>query len=146
MLDLVVKKLERWVTFALVTMLCFVVVLATVELAVTIIQDIAAPPVFFPGIDKLLDIFGRFLLVVIGIELVETMRTFAHTGVVRVQIVLMVAIIALARKIIVLEIGKVTSLSMIGLASLLAGLSIAYQVFVRGTRRDQPDSQSPPDA
>jgi uncharacterized membrane protein (DUF373 family) len=131
MLD-VVKKLERWVTLALIVMLAVVVLLATVELGVTIVKDIAAPPVLFPGIDKLLDVFGRFLLVLIGMELVETMRTFAHEGVVRVEVVLTVAMIALARKIIVLEIAHVSSLSMLGLAALLAALSFAYQVFVRG--------------
>jgi uncharacterized membrane protein (DUF373 family) len=130
MLD-VVKKLERWVTLVLIVMLGVVVVLATVELGVTIVRDVAAPPVLFPGIDKLLDVFGRFLLVLIGIELVETMRTFAHGGAVRVEVVITVAMIALARKIIVLEIAHVESLSMIGLAAVLAALSFAYKVVVR---------------
>jgi uncharacterized membrane protein (DUF373 family) len=130
MLD-VVKKLERWVTLALIVMLGVVVLLATVELGVTIVRDVATPPVLFPGIDRLLDLFSRFLLVLIGIELVETMRTFAHGGAVRVEVVITVAMIALARKVIVLEIAHVSGLSMIGLAAVLAALSFAYRVVVR---------------
>jgi uncharacterized membrane protein (DUF373 family) len=123
-------------------MLGIVVSLATVELGVAIFQDIAAPPVFLPGIDKLLDIFGRFLLVLIGVELIETIRTFVLDGVVRVEVVLTVATIAIARKVVVLEIDHVAGLSMVGLAALLTSLAFAYLVFVRGIRVLPPRRRS----
>ncbi len=126
-----VKQLEHVVTLVLVALLCVIVVLATVELAVTTVQDIIAPPVLFPGIDKLLDLFGRVLLVVIGLELIETMRVFAAEGVVRVEVVLTVAMIALARRIIVLEPGHVPAPVLFAIAALLVALSIANLAFVR---------------
>jgi uncharacterized membrane protein (DUF373 family) len=133
-LDLV-KRLERWITAALIWMLLLVVVLSTIELGYTIYEDIVAPPfLFFPGIDRLLDIFGRLLLVVIGIELLETLRALSTEGLVRLEIVLTVAVIALARKIIVLEIGRVTSAEMAGIAVLLVALAAAYWAFVRHLR------------
>jgi uncharacterized membrane protein (DUF373 family) len=127
----VVRKLEQWITVALIVMLAVVVLLATIELGHAIVVDVTTPPVLFPGIDKLLDVFGKLLLVLIGIELIETMRSFAREGVVRVEVVLTVAIIALARKIIVLEPGHVESLYLLGMAALLAALSFAYRAFVR---------------
>ena len=126
-----VKKLEGWITLVLMAMLAVVVLLATVELGYTIGADIVAPPVLFPGIEKLLDIFGKLLLVLIGIELLETIRAFATEGRVRVEIVLTVAMIALARKIIVLEPGRVSSADILALAALLAALSLACWVFLR---------------
>lgn len=126
-----VKKLEHVVTLVLVVLLCAIVVLATVELAVTTAQDVMTPPVLFPGIDKLLDLFGRVLLVVIGIELIETMRAFAAEGVVRVEVVLTVAMIALARRIIVLEPGHVSAPTLFAIAALLVALSVAFLAFVR---------------
>jgi uncharacterized membrane protein (DUF373 family) len=126
-----VKKLEHVVTLVLVALLCAIVVLATVELAVTTAQDIMAPPVLFPGIDKLLDLFGRVLLVFIGLELIETMRSFAAEGLVRVEVVLTVAMIALARRIIVLEPGHVSAPVLFATATLLVALSVAYLAFVR---------------
>lgn len=126
-----VKKLEHWVTLVLVGMLCVLVVLATVELGVGLARDIVAPPVFFPGIDKLLDLFGRVLLVVIGLELVETMRVFAAGGVVRVEVVLTVAIIALARRVILLEPGHTSGVTLLGIAAVLAAVAFAYRMFVR---------------
>lgn len=131
MLDLV-KKLEHWLTMVLIAMLAVVVVLATVELGFTLARDIAAPPVLFPGIEKLLDLFGRFLLVLIGVELLETMRTFATEHVVRVDVVLTVAMIAMARKIVVIEPEHAASMTLFGIAAVIAALALAYQVFVRG--------------
>jgi uncharacterized membrane protein (DUF373 family) len=130
-LDLV-RKLERWVTLAVIAMLCIVVVLSTVELGFYLAKDILAPPIFFPGIDQLLDIFGRVLLVIIGIELLESMRAFAAEGAVRAEVVLRVAMIAIARKIIILEPGQASGILLLAVAALLVGLSIAYRVFVRG--------------
>jgi uncharacterized membrane protein (DUF373 family) len=134
----VVKRLERGITLALAGMLLVVVILATVELGYTIYQDIVSPPVLFPGIDRLLDIFGKLLLVIIGIELLETLRALTAEGLVRLEIVLTVAVIALSRKIIVLEIGRVTSGEMAGIASLLVALAVAYWAFARRGRRPAP--------
>lgn len=126
-----VKKLEHAITLVLIGMLCVVVVLATVELGVSIVKDIAAPPLLFPGIDKLLDLFGDVLLVTIGLELVETMRAFASGGAVRVEVVITVAIIALARRVIVLEPGHTSASVIFALAALLAALALAYRALVR---------------
>lgn len=126
-----VKRLERWVALVLCAMLCLVVVLATVELGVVLARDILSPPVLFPGIDKLLDLFSQVMLVVMGLELVETMRHFATEGVARVEVVITVAAIALARRIVVLEPGHVPTASFFGMAALFAALAIAYRAFVR---------------
>jgi uncharacterized membrane protein (DUF373 family) len=135
MLD-ILHKLERWLIVVLVAMLAVVVVLSVVELGYTIGHTIVKPPILFPGIDDLLDIFGKFLLVLIGIELLETMRALAKEGVVRVEVVLTVAMIAMARKIIVLEPTSSSGLAMFGVAALLVSLSVAYQVYVRGRPRE----------
>ncbi len=130
----VVQKLEHTITLVLIAMLSVVVVLSTLELGVTIVKDVLAPPILFPGIDRLLVMFGKVLLVLIGIELLETMRAFATEGVVRVEIVLTVAMIAMARKIIILEPEHTSALSMMGIAALVGALAVAYLVFVRGRR------------
>ena len=129
-----VRKLERAVTLALIAVLCVIVVLAAVEVAARTVQDIAAPPVFFPGIDQLLDLFGRVLLVAIGIELVETLRAFAEGGDVRVEVVLTVAMIAVARSVILMEPAHTPSGAAFGTSALLVALSLAYMAFVRRQR------------
>ena len=50
-------------------MMVVVVLLSTIELGWIIIRDIVTAPVILLEIDELLEIFGFFLLVLIGIEL-----------------------------------------------------------------------------
>jgi uncharacterized membrane protein (DUF373 family) len=126
-----VKKLEHYVVLVLCAMLCVIVVLATVELGVGLVRDVATPPVLFPGIDKLLDLFSRVLLVVMGLELVETMRVYAVEGVARVEVVITVAAIALARRVVVLEPGSIPTSAIFAEAALFAALALAYRAFVR---------------
>jgi uncharacterized membrane protein (DUF373 family) len=140
-----VQQFEHWITLIVIAMLAVIVALATIELGVTLARDIVAPPILFPGIDRLLDIFGRVLLVVIGIELLETLRSFAKKGVVRAEVVLTVALIAVARKVILLEPAHEPALTLFGVAALVLAVSIAYRMFVlgRGLREDEPKDQPP---
>ncbi len=47
------------------------------------------------------EIFGFFMLILIGIELLETIRAYLVENVVHVEVVIEVALIAIARKVII---------------------------------------------
>jgi uncharacterized membrane protein (DUF373 family) len=100
------KKFEYVIVLSLITMMVVVAVLTTVELGWIIIRDIITPPIIILEIDELLEIFAFFLLVLIGIELLETIKAYFLTNVVHVEIVLEVAQIAIARKVIILDINR----------------------------------------
>lgn len=48
------------------------------------------------GLDELMDLFGVFLLVLIGIELLDTIKVYLKENVVNVEVVVLVAIIAVS--------------------------------------------------
>ena len=125
------KKFEHIIVVCLITMMVIVVVLATIELGWVIIRDIITPPIILLEIDELLEIFGFFLLVLIGIELLETIKAYLLTNVIHVEIVLEVALIAIARKVIILDIDKYESLTLVGIAALIAAVALAYLVIKR---------------
>ena len=110
------KKFERYIIYALIIMMVFVVLAATIELGWIIIKDIINPPMFMLVISDLLEIFGFFMLVLIGIELMETIKAYLIENVVHVDIVLEVALIAIARKVIILDIEKYEGLTIMGTA------------------------------
>jgi uncharacterized membrane protein (DUF373 family) len=70
------KRFERLIIGMLIVLMGVVVLLSTVELGWLIIKDILTPPVVLLEIDELLDVFGFFLLVLIGLELLETIRSY----------------------------------------------------------------------
>lgn len=128
-----IKKFERYIVISLIVMMVLVVFVATVELGWIIIKDILNPPMFLLEIADLLEIFGFFLLVLIGIELLETIKAYLLENVVHVEIVLEVALIAIARKAIILDIEKYEGLTILGTAGLILAVAIAYYAVKRRT-------------
>ena len=131
------KKFEYVIVLSLITMMVIVVVLTTIELGWIIITDIITPPIILLEIDELLEIFGFFLLVLIGIELLETIKAYFMTNVVHVEIVLEVALIAIARKVIILDIDRYESLTLIGVAALISAVALAFFVIKRHIKRNK---------
>ncbi|MHB1351559.1 MAG: phosphate-starvation-inducible PsiE family protein [Desulfobulbaceae bacterium] len=76
------KRFKQIIISVLTVMMAFVLLLATIELGWIIVKDVVTPPLFLLEIDELLEIFGLFMLVIIGIELLETiMKTYLKEGV-----------------------------------------------------------------
>jgi len=124
---LFIKSIEKIIIRVLVILMAFVLLLSTVELAWVIIKDIITPPILLLEIDELLEIFGLFMLVLIGIELLETIaKTYMAESVDHAQIVMAVAIIAIARKVIILDVKDLSGLSLVGIAAIILALSIGY--------------------
>jgi uncharacterized membrane protein (DUF373 family) len=73
-----------------------------------------------------MDLFGIFLLVLIGIELLDTIKVYLKESVVHVEVVVLVAIIALARKVVVLKIEELSGELTIGIGVLIISLALAY--------------------
>jgi uncharacterized membrane protein (DUF373 family) len=132
------EKFQKAILIALIWMMGLVVLLATFELLYIIFMDLVAPPIVLLGIDGLLEIFGYFLLVLIGIELLETFKIYLEENVINVQVVLLVAIIAIARKVIVLDVKALPSITLIGIGFILIALSVGYYL----VKKSQLDERS----
>lgn len=115
-------------------MLIVVIAFSTVHLGVLIAEELWVPPRFLIPVDGLLEIFGYFLLVLIGIELMETLKAYFKKDALHVRIVLEVGLIAVARKVIVAEPNTVPSLTLLGIAALILALAAASYVERRANR------------
>ncbi|MGB0041939.1 MAG: phosphate-starvation-inducible PsiE family protein [Terriglobales bacterium] len=126
MLDTLLAKIQKSTVVVLAGMLLVVVVLSTAHLAVLIGGEIWKPPRFLIPVQGLLEIFGYFLLVLIGVELLETLKAYLKKDVIHVRVVLEVALIAMARKVIIAEPATVPALTLLGVAALILALAIAF--------------------
>jgi len=125
-LETLLTKVQKFVVVVLAGMLAVVVVLSALHLGVLIAQEIWAPPRFLIRVQGLLEIFGYFLLVLIGVELLETLKAYLKKDAIHVRVVLEVALIAMARKVIIEEPNVVPSLTLLGIAALILALAIAF--------------------
>ena len=120
------KKFERMIVTSLIVMMALTILLATMELAWLIIKDVISPPIIFLEIQELLEIFGLFLLVLLGIELVSTLKTYLTQNELHMEVVFAVALIAIGRKVIILDVKEIPSLSLLGIAAIILSLSFGY--------------------
>jgi uncharacterized membrane protein (DUF373 family) len=81
---------------------------------------------------ELLDLFGYFLLVLIGVELLATLSAYLDEKVIHVEIVVVVAIIAIARGVILWEPVTMEPLIMFGTAAVIFALCSGYYFLKKG--------------
>jgi uncharacterized membrane protein (DUF373 family) len=103
-----------------------VVVLSIVDLAYTVLHDILTPPIMLIAVDRLPEILGLFLWILIAIELLESIRVYLTRHAINVETVVIVSIIAIARKVIVLDVHELDGSIIIGLAAIIAALTGGY--------------------
>ncbi len=133
------KKFEYVINVALILMLALVVLLATIDLGWVILRDMLTPPVILLEVNELLELFGAFLLVLIGVELLGTVKTYMTERTVHVEVILAVGIIAIARKVVILEPKEMDGLMMLGIAAIIFALTSGYY-FVKRAAREAPAS------
>lgn len=121
-----VKIIERYIIKTLIGLMSLLLIIATLQLGYLVVVRILESEVFILDLDVLMDLFGVFLLVLIGIELLDTIKVYFKKHDIHVEVVMLVALIAIARKIILLDLEKYSGLEVIGIASLVVALSLGY--------------------
>jgi len=122
----ITKLIEKGIVHVLIVMMSIILVLATLELGYYLVKNIVFSEYLLLDLDDLMDLFGVFLLVLIGIELLDTIKVYLKENQVHVEVVVLVAIIAIARKIVILKIEELDGETIIGIGVLIVALSIAY--------------------
>jgi uncharacterized membrane protein (DUF373 family) len=132
----ILQNFEKVVVGSLVGMMMLTVLVATVELGWLIVKDLAQPPIDFLTISELLDVFGFFMMILIGIELIDSVKAYLKDHHIRVEAVIMVAMIAIARKVIILDYKETPAINLIGIAALMGALAGGYYL-ARRTSLDE---------
>lgn len=127
-----VDTIVRVVVMAMMGLLVVVVIAGTVDLALTIWRELATPPVGVMEVREILDVLGFFLMILIAIEMIYVVRLYVELRHLDVQAVLLVALIAIARKVIVLDLEKHDVTHMFGIAALVLAPAAALFLLRRG--------------
>ncbi len=131
-----IEKVEHGIVMTLLVAMLIVVISGTVEMLIVIAQEMMKPPRYLLlDINEMLPVFGFFLMVLIGLELLSSIRLYLQEHVVHAELVVVVALIAVARKVIVLDYDKTEPLTVLSIAALLLGLSIGYYLLKRSHER-----------
>lgn len=129
---------KRIIAGVLITMMFLLVGFVTLEII------LAFAHIVLPGLspttiqfvvaeDEMMKVLGLFLSVLIALELIETVEVYFRSHSIHVEIVVLVAIIALARKVIILDLSKYTALTLFALGFLILVLGVTYFLVKRAT-------------
>lgn len=134
-MERVLRVFERGVIYAAQVLLALVIAAALVQLWYLFIValrehvgDITTVPMLTLAVQRA---FAGVLLVVLGLELLETLRVYFTHHRVRLEIILVVAIIAIGRHIINLDLEHVEGATLAGTAALIAALAAGYYLVRR---------------
>jgi uncharacterized membrane protein (DUF373 family) len=119
-------SIEKYIATALLFLMAIVVASGTIELAYEITTSMFEPPGFFVGIGELLDIFGLFLMILIGLELMTSIQMYLEDHAIHAEMMILVALTAVARKIVIFDATKVDPLVIFGIGFLVVSLSAGY--------------------
>lgn len=88
----------------------------------------------------IIDLFGLFFLVLVGVELLETLEMYKKDHVVHVEIVLLVALIVAARKIILIDYTATSSEVYFGIAAIIVAISASYFLLKKSHQSSKNES------
>jgi uncharacterized membrane protein (DUF373 family) len=126
-----IENVEVIVSKVLSIFMVLVILVALVDLGTFIVKEVFTVP--YGKINTtLFKVFGLFLNILIALEILENITAYLKKHVFQVELVIVTSLIAVARKIIILDLEKVRGLDIIGLGTAVLALSISYLI-IRGS-------------
>ena len=123
-----VERFEHTVYIVLIIFLMLLLFFALLELGWLVVEGLFDDTLYrFDSLD-LFDLLGHFLLILIGLELLQTIKAYLNRREFHVETIILVAIIAIARKVILL--GTATAGELIGIGLIIIALCGGYY-FIR---------------
>ncbi len=131
------KIVEGWVSKILSLGMILVTLIAIFHLGYSLIEALVHAtnkPINDNFNTELFQLFGLFLNVLIALEILENITAYLKKHVIQVELVLVTSLIAVSRKIIILDLEKKDSNDLIALGVAIFALSISY-VMIRLSNR-----------
>jgi uncharacterized membrane protein (DUF373 family) len=139
---------ERALAKVLSAALTLVVVVATVQLLLLLGEDLLDLQVNWTG-DGLIRLLDEILVILIALEVLQNLTAYLREHTIQIELVLVTALTAVARKVIVMQPGVQKNPSeLIGLGVSVLCLAGAYWLvrqshLIRPAARTEPATQSP---
>ena len=129
----ILDKVRKYIAIALLGLMAIIVVSATLEVAYEIAVNMFEPPGFFIGVQDLFGVFGLFLMVLIGLELMTSIQMYLDHNSIHAELMLLVAITAITRKIVILDATKIDPMIMFGIGAIIIALALGYYLVRRSS-------------
>ena len=103
-----------------------VIVFGVIDVGWTIYQKLMSSPRFILTMGDILMTFGAFMVVLIAIEIFQNIILYLRDDVIHVKIVLATALMAIARKVIILDYDELEPMYILATGVVLVATGITY--------------------
>ncbi len=110
----------------LAVIMVIVIFAGVIDVVLVLYQRLMTNPRFFLTISDILATFGAFLAVMIAIEIFENLTLYLRKDVIHVEIVMATALMAIARKVIVLDFNEIAPEYVWATGAVVLATSIGY--------------------
>lgn len=141
----VVARFEHIITIVLLGIMMLAILVATVDLALRVFGKLVSRPFLILEVTEVTEVFGFVFMVLIGLELLETIKTYLSKEQLHVEVVFLVAMIAIARKVILLDVKHMDAPVLYGIAAIILALAAGF-FFLRLAYRKGEDVRNPEEA
>lgn len=122
----VLKRIIHVCLKTLAMLMVFVIIFGVIDVAWTIYEGLLEEPRFILTIGDILITFGAFMVVLIAIEIFQNIILYLREDVIHVKIVLATALMAIARKVVVLNYDDLDPLYIFATGVVLVATGITY--------------------
>jgi uncharacterized membrane protein (DUF373 family) len=110
----------------LALLMVLVIILGVIDVCYVLYTRLSKPPVFMLNVSDIFQVFGAFMVVLIAIEIFINIRLYLGSSTLPIKLVIGTALMAIARKVIVLDLANTTSIYVFAIAAVVLALGIAY--------------------
>jgi uncharacterized membrane protein (DUF373 family) len=125
-----VEKFEKIVVAVLALLLVVIVTVVLAAVAYLFVRKMGA---FVTSVDTIAEVqqaalraFSGILLVLLGLELLETVKVYFREHSVRVEVILLVGLIAMGRHVLEIDLHQIDAMVLFGFSALLLSLAVCY--------------------
>jgi uncharacterized membrane protein (DUF373 family) len=140
------SKFEILIVTSLELLTVLTIIVGTIKLFVIFIESMPTQSREIDSANALLPVlqnaYGGVLMVLLGLELLQTLKAYFREHQLQIEVVLVVAMLAIGRHIIQIDIGHMQGAQLAGLALLIASLAASYYLVkkahysIRGLNRN----------
>ena len=127
--DPLIRRLHLVIRFAikvLAVLMVLVIIWGVLDVIYVLYSRFVTPPVMLFEVSDIFVIFGAFMVVLIAVEIFINIRLYLGTNLLPIRLVVATALMAIARKVIILDIATVTAQQMLAIAAVVLALGVTH--------------------
>jgi len=117
-------------------LMTIVILWGVADVVMVLYRKLREPPVMLLTITDILALFGAFMAVLIAIEILINIIIYLRDDVIHVKIVMATALMAIARKVIIMDFTKISPEYVLAAAAVVLSMSIGYWLVVIKDSKD----------